>query len=88
MVWLAGPFFEASGIEHLAVLGGLLFVGMGALVLGASPIIECNSDLVRYEVDIDFWIGVSEEWRINCSYLGAHQYFFSHPTMAEYSGWL
>jgi len=40
-------------------LGGLLFVGMGALVLGVSPVIEFNGPLVHYEIDIDFWVGVS-----------------------------
>lgn len=65
LVWIYSPFINMSGIECFFGVGGSIFVGLGAAVLGRSPLIEL---IPIVNLHADFWImvrtGTSEGNRV------------------------
>lgn len=55
MVFIGAPFIEGAAIEFMRAMGSVIYVGIGALVLGAAPIIEWYTSLVSPSIDI--WVG-------------------------------
>lgn len=53
LVWLWSPFVCMSGIEVFYGIGGCMFVGAGAAVMGRSPLIEL---IPIVNLHVDFWI--------------------------------
>ena len=58
LVWVGSPILEFVSIEYGAgVIGSIIYVGIGALVIGGSPVYEAYTDLVTPTTE--FWVGVS-----------------------------
>ena len=55
LVWIYSPFINLSGIECFYGVGGSIFVGLGAAVMGRSPLIEL---IPIVNLHADFWIMV------------------------------
>ena len=56
------PFYETTAIEYFAGLGGVIWVGAGALSLGRSPLTE--NIAIKNEHN-DIWVqvkGKGERW--------------------------
>ena len=56
VVWIGCPTMEFVPLEHGGnVIGSVIYVGMGALVIGGSPVYEAYTNLVTHTAE--FWIG-------------------------------
>jgi hypothetical protein len=55
LVWIYSPFVNMSGIEVFYGVGGSIFVGLGAAVMGRSPLLEF---IPIVNLHVDFWIMV------------------------------
>jgi len=55
LVWIYSPFINMSGVEVFYGIGGSIFVGLGAAVMGRSPLIEL---IAIVNLHVDFWIMV------------------------------
>ncbi|KAM3567526.1 hypothetical protein VYU27_010332, partial [Nannochloropsis oceanica] len=53
LVWIYSPFINMSGVEVFYGIGGSIFVGLGAAVMGRSPLIEL---IAIVNLHVDFWI--------------------------------
>jgi hypothetical protein len=58
LVWIYCPIINVSGIEVFYGVGGSVFVGLGAAVMGRSPLIEI---IAIVNLHVDFWIMVRTE---------------------------
>ena len=58
LVWIYCPLIQISAIEVFYGIGGSIFVGLGAAVMGRSPLIEL---IPIVNLHVDFWIMVRTE---------------------------
>lgn len=56
LVWIGSPVLEFVPLEFGGnVIGSIMYIGMGAAVIGGSPVYEAYTSLVTPTVE--FWIG-------------------------------
>lgn len=56
LTWIASPFIEAAAIEYAFQLGSIVYIGAGAMVLWATPVVEVYGP--RVSRSVEFWIMV------------------------------